>query len=459
MDLSNRNEKGMLMSQESIEEIAVKQNYYASHLADVNRQMDVVSTEDIYNRNGVLVVPKGMRINNEVAQKILGHKLENPLEEQIRLGESLTLPRLREDIDALLARYVDLQQLHIRNYFDKPFDNLLGRIRLSSILLQKLTVLQRQIPREYDKSLFCGWLSALIAYEMRLEATLVGHAFIAGLVHDIGLLNVSPAILNKRETLTPEEWRAIQSHVVVGKLVLASVRNLHPSIAIAVLEHHERCDGSGYPTGRTEENLSVLGQIVAMTDSMQSIRINQFAKLGRNMRDAMPYLHMNATIHFQAVYQAMCSILKKSALTPTAINPFPSQIEYVRHLLKRGIQLNKVMAILEPLIQMTVAHKEQKRCAMKLWKVSQPVAQMIYSSGLLADSLLEWLRKLDAKPEGMPLHELCEVELMQNELYWQLRKMAKSINECLDGNQSEMEPASRQTLAEFAGRLQEILTG
>ncbi|OKY75226.1 MAG: hypothetical protein BM485_09625 [Desulfobulbaceae bacterium DB1] len=445
------------MTQESIEDIAGKQNYYASHLADVNKQMDVVSTEDIYNKNGVLIVPKGMRINNDVARKILGHNLENPLEEQVRLGESITQAKLQADIEALLARYQDLHQIHVRNYFDKPFDNLLAKIKLSPILFQKLTVLQKQMPKEYDKSLFCGWLAALIAYEMHLETQYVAHAFIAGLVHDIGLLNVSPDILNKREALTPEEWRAIQSHVVVGRMVLASMRTLHPSVATAVLEHHERCDGSGYPVGKTEENLTVLGQIVAMADSMQSIRINQFEKTGRILRDALPYLHMNATIHFQSVYQAMCAVLKKSGLSPTAVNPFDTTSRYVAHLLKRGLQLNKMLAILEPMVQMTARYKDQRKCAMKLWKVTQPLAQMIYSSGLLADSFMDWLHKLGKDHSEVPLHELCEVELMQNELYWQIKKLDKSIDECLEENGLESEPASRQALELFSGRLKEIL--
>ncbi len=447
------------MSLESIEDVAERQNFYASHLAEVNKQMDVVSTENIYNKNGVLIVPKGMHISNDVAKKILAHKLENPLEEQVQLGDTITHSRLLYHIEILLKKYRDLQQIHLRNSFDKPFDNLVANVKVSPILLQKLTVLQKQLPREYEKSLFCGWLAALIAHEMRVETQLVTHAFIAGLVHDIGLLNISPEILNKKAALTPAEWRAIQSHVVVGKLVLVNMRDIHPSVATAVLEHHERCDGSGYPIGKSGESLSVLGQIVAMADSMQAIRINQFEKLGRNMRDALPYLHMNATIHFQKVYESMCSILKKSALEPTSVHSFGTLPKYVSHLTKRGTQLKKVMEILDPLVQMTTTHKDEKKCAMKLWKVSQPVAQMIFSSGLLTDHFMDYLHKFGKDSSEQALQELCEVELMQNELYWQIKKIDKSIDGCLEENQSVMEPQTRKVLEDFSRHLKEVLAG
>ncbi|MFH1216294.1 MAG: HD domain-containing phosphohydrolase [Pseudomonadota bacterium] len=447
------------MSLDSIEEVAERQNFYASHLAEVNKQMDVVSTENIYNKNGVLIVPKGMHISSDVAKKILAHKLENPLEEQVRLGDTITHTRLLYYIGTLLKKYGDLYQIHARNCFDKSFENLVVNVKISPILLQKLTVLQKQLPKEYDKSLFCGWLAALIAHEMKLETQLVAHAFIAGLVHDIGLLNICPDILNKKSALTAGEWRAIQSHVVVGKLLLINMRDIHASVATAVLEHHERCDGSGYPIGKSEENLTVLGQVVAMADSMQSIRINQFEKLGRNMRDALPYLHMNSTIHFQKVYEAMCSILKKSALNPTAVNPFSGFPQYIAHLIKRGTQLKKVVEILEPLVQMTTTHKDEKKCAMKLWKVSQPVVQMIFSSGLLTDHFMDCLHKFKKDPDGVAMEELCEVELMQNELYWQIKKIDKSIDGCLEENHSAMESQSRKVLEDFSRHLKEVLAG
>ena len=64
-----------LKQESSIEEVAQEQNHYVSHLAEVNKSNDVISTEDIRNEKGVLLVRKGARISQNVAERILNHKL------------------------------------------------------------------------------------------------------------------------------------------------------------------------------------------------------------------------------------------------------------------------------------------------------------------------------------------------------------------------------------------------
>jgi hypothetical protein len=446
------------MAEESIEDIAHSQNHYVSHLADVNKTTDVISTEDIFNSKGVLIVRKGARINHGVAEKILRHKLLKPLEDQVGLGDSISKAVLVEDFEKLLVKYQDLQIIHQRNSFEKPFAALVAGMDFNSVLIQKLTVLKLQLPVEYEKSLFCGWLAALICHELKLDGEMTGAAFLAGLFHDIGLLNIAPATLQKTGELTPDEWRAIQSHVVVGKLILGNMQELHPLVSRAVLEHHERCDGSGYPAGRSENELDIMGQVVGMADSMQSIRINQLAPLNRNLRDALPYLHMNSTIHFQQVYAAMCCILKKSGLAPSTVNPFGDYKKYVDNLLARAEKLKKAKLILTPLVNFIEAYRESP-CVRKMEKVVLPVSQMLNSSGLLENSLLDWLKSLRSKADRVPIEELAEVELMQNELYWQLRKLHKSINECVsngrEGAKTKNEVKSK--LESFADELLRIL--
>jgi len=446
------------MAEESIEDIALHQNHYVSHLADVNKTTDVVSTEDIFNKNGVLIVPKGARINHGVAEKILRHKLVKPLEDQVGLGDSVNKEILLADFMNLLVKYKDLQVVHQRNKFEKPFAGLVENAEFNSVLIQKLTVLRLQLAKEYNKSLFSGWLSALISHELGMTAELTRAAFFAGLFHDIGLLNVAPATLQKVDTLTSDEWRAIQSHVVVGKLILGDMQELHPGVGMAVLEHHERCDGSGYPTGKTEKELDVMGQVIGMADSMQSIRVNQLEQQQRNLRDALPYLHMNSTIHFRQVYGAMCCILKKSGLPPSTVNPFGDYHKYVDHLLARAEKLKKAKLILTPLINFVESYKENP-CVKKMERIVLPVSQMINSSGLLESSLLDWLKSLDSRAGKVKIEELSEVELMQNELYWQLKKLHKSINECLKKGKEgvKMKKELSRNLEAFSEDMQRVL--
>ncbi|MCB2183115.1 MAG: HD domain-containing protein [Desulfobulbaceae bacterium] len=442
-------------SGQSIEDVARKQNHYVSHLADVNKETDVVSTEDIYNSNGVLVVPKGVRINKSIANKVLRHKLENPLEEQVQLGNSIDRKTIQSDLKKLFASYSDLQQIHDNNNFEHLLSKIILGSRLHPILIQKLTILQKQLPQEYEKSLFCGWLAALLAHEMELDEEAVSAAFIAGLVHDVGLLNIAPETLNKQGGLTADEWRAIQSHVVICKLILVNIPKLDPRIAEAVQDHHERCDGSGYPARKMDKKVGVLANIIGMADSMQAIRIKQFEPVGRNLLDALPYLHMNSQTHSQEVYGAMCHILKKSRLTPSNVNPCKDYQKLVGHLLQRGLKLKKALKVIDHLAKMVDALKS-KPSFCRLAKVALPVESMIRSSGILDNEMMQWLKKLkDGKQKG-EIGELADIELMQNELYWQLKKLEKSMRSCLDSDR-KMPDSHRTELESFATDMAKFL--
>lgn len=414
-----------------VEDISGQPDQYVNHLAEVNKTNDVVSTDDIYNKHGVLLVRKGARIGSDMAQRILQHKLLKPLEEQIQLNRMLNAATLLAAFVKYCESYPDIQQIHSELDFDKRFKNLVQRIEFADVIAQKLTVLQDRLPQKFENAVLCGWLASLIATEMNLTSDLVQAVLLAGLTHDVGLLHIPLEIVNKTGELTVAEWRAMQSHVVVAQILLKNTKGLHPRAAVAVIEHHERCDGSGYPAGKTEEQLDTLGQIIGMADSVLAIRLYQFSKHGRNFRDTQSYLHMNSATHSTSVYNAMHALLVKSKLQPTQVNTFDTAAALITHLSARGNQLKNVVTLLEELLDLALlsgAGVEAKR----LYKVTQPVVRMICSSGLLREEILAWLQSLQQQPDESALSELIESELMQNELYWQIKKVQRMLNEFVE---------------------------
>jgi hypothetical protein len=292
---------------------------------------------------------------------------------------------------------------------------------------------------------------------MKLGGDLVNAVLLAGLVHDVGLLHISPDIVNNTGQLSVEEWRAMQSHVIVGQLLLKGVKGVHPRAAVAVMEHHESCDGTGYPTGKMEDQLDLLGQIVAMADSLHAIRANQFAACGRTLRDAIPYLHMNAAAHFTNVYQATHDLIKESGLTLSQVNPHGDIVALTDHLIARGAQLQRVVSGLEQLqdlLLLSGAGPEAKR----LLKVVQPVVRMMRSSGILREEIHAWLKSLRAAPDQDALQDLCEMELMQNELYWQVRKANRMLREFREHGVAKVSAADQQRLAQIGEDLSAAVT-
>jgi putative two-component system response regulator len=87
----------------------------------------------------------------------------------------------------------------------------------------------------------------------------------AGIVHDIGKVAVPEAILLKPGRLTPEEFRIIQKHPVVGERICAPLKSFRLLLPI-IRHHHEKLDGSGYPDGLKSEDIPVTARVMQIVD-------------------------------------------------------------------------------------------------------------------------------------------------------------------------------------------------
>lgn len=431
---------------ESIEDVAYRQNNYAFHLAKVNESNPVISTEDILNSDGALLVPQDTRISHDQTQNILQHKLLKPIEEQVALEKIISNDKVMQNITSLLNKYPDMRQIHDRLNFQPVLEEILDKIRLKNILSQKITVLSDQLTAEYEKSLLCAWLSALIAKEHNESSGFIEESFIAGLFHDIGFLHIPQDIVTKRGRYTTNEWRAVQCHVVIGQLLMKNMGNKYSNASMAIFEHHERCDGSGYPVGKTDENLNIMGQIIGISDSMLAIRLNRFENQKRNIKDIMSYLHMNSETHFRSVSDTMCYILKESGLSKTQVNLCGTTSDLAKNLKHRGAKLKNTVVLLEKILVFSERTKNCSNCSNcnKATKVTQPVLSMIRSSGLVLDDIFQWLDtvKDDIADEGT-VDDIIEMDLMQEELYWQLTRICKVIDEfgdsiCVSDDQQKL---------------------
>jgi cyclic di-GMP phosphodiesterase len=96
----------------------------------------------------------------------------------------------------------------------------------------------------------------------------------AGIVHDIGKIAVPDSILLKPASLTPDEWKLIQEHPVVGERICAPLKSFRLVLPI-IRHHHEKFDGSGYPDGLRGKDIPVTArvlQIVDVYDALTTIR-------------------------------------------------------------------------------------------------------------------------------------------------------------------------------------------
>jgi putative nucleotidyltransferase with HDIG domain len=111
----------------------------------------------------------------------------------------------------------------------------------------------------------------------------------AGLLHDIGMIGVPDAVVEKPEALTAEELEMIRSHCETGAAILEPMKQLGPSIGY-VLDHHERWDGSGYPDGKKGEHISMGAQIVGISEAWTAIIESRAYRDGRSREEGLEIL-------------------------------------------------------------------------------------------------------------------------------------------------------------------------
>jgi hypothetical protein len=112
----------------------------------------------------------------------------------------------------------------------------------------------------------------------------------AGLMHDIGKLEIPAAVLNKAGPLSPDEWELVRRHPQTGAEMCAPLVPWLGEWTSAVLDHHERWDGRGYPRGLADIDISLAGRVVAVADAFDVMTSARSYKKPRPVDQAMAEL-------------------------------------------------------------------------------------------------------------------------------------------------------------------------
>jgi HD-GYP domain-containing protein (c-di-GMP phosphodiesterase class II) len=407
------------------------QQHYVSHLAEVSKSNKVILEEDVFNQRGVLVVKKGMEVDKVFAQKIAKHKLLKPLDHCISLTSRLNQ---RTSFEFFTQRLNDMQLSDIVHH-NGMYNDAMEAFHLLTqhpLVTQKLTVLAERMPDVFARSLLTSVIAMSLCKELKLSRQTTENVFLANIISDVGLLHIDPLIVSKEGKYTESEWKMMQGHVVIAKHFADMVPNLPKSVGKAILEHHERVDGFGYPFSKQATQLGVEGQIMAMVDKVSAI----YRKLAKNgphsWTSVIAVIQLPSTAHHEVIHKGMMRLLKGfSAKYEAAFSEFEFKLLVVMCIEKRE-RLN--LWFIE-FARIYVDHKDlmTDNENFKPLALLHQLEYTVIDSGVLSHAQHTWLIKLEASLSKVDFVDIEEFALVLDEveyqIYFVMRKLVSAKDE------------------------------
>ncbi|MFB7257825.1 HD-GYP domain-containing protein [Streptomyces nojiriensis] len=171
-----------------------------------------------------------------------------------------------------------------------------------------------------------GQASTMIARELGMTEDRLETVRIAGILHDVGKLGVPTRLLRKDGPLTPQERRIIELHPEYGHEMVRGIGFLGEARS-AILHHHERVDGSGYPYGLTGEQIPVLARVVAVADAFDAMTSTRSYSRARPVPVALAELERCAGAQFDpSMVRALVDAIGRTGWHPVVTSDEDLQV-------------------------------------------------------------------------------------------------------------------------------------
>ncbi|MCX7653656.1 MAG: HD domain-containing protein [Fervidobacterium sp.] len=179
------------------------------------------------------------------------------------------------------------------------FAKLIGRKLLSTwkyekfsenfkkLLLAIAIAIDKRDKYTHQHSKNVAMYSVEIGRRMKLNQQMLEKLEFSAILHDVGKIGIPDSILLKPGKLTNEEYQVIKNHTVYGAEILSEIKYVDEDIISGALEHHERLDGSGYPYGKKNGEISLFGRIIGVADVFDALSSKRTYKEAWDVSDVL----------------------------------------------------------------------------------------------------------------------------------------------------------------------------
>lgn len=287
-------------------------------------------------------------------------------------------------------------------------------------LVEHLTLMSKLLPSLYSSSVFSALASFMIAKSLNYEAERMELAFLAGLLHDIGFLYypVSHDYNHINESSIADA--AIRAHGPVAAGVIRRLNNAPLHLADIIRDHHEYCNGTGYPSRKSADTLHSVVFIINITDLI-SRAAKEYAIYPKHSHQLIRLvLLLNQGQIPNEIYRtAIRLILQK----PDCIEP-PMVMPDIAELLQQRLTICNAMATMASALKLLQKHQAIDNCraATRIHRQLQAAFQQI---GIDQEEYHKWLKQ----HKGQLSLEVINSFVIQNEICHQLARLFTALTE------------------------------
>ena len=119
-------------------------------------------------------------------------------------------------------------------------------------------------------------------------------------LHDLGKLSIADEILLKPGRLNQEQWEIMQTHARLGYELAARIPNIKPEALDVILYHHERWDGTGYPTGLAQNEIPLLARLFSICDVFDALTSKRYYKEAFSIEKSMEIIEQSSGKDFES---------------------------------------------------------------------------------------------------------------------------------------------------------------
>lgn len=223
----------------------------------------------------------------------------------------------RDDLIRLLQTIPSLAEIYDVAAHKFWLDQGLNLFEMYEAIGFRMRILKACLPFEYNRTLFCIWLIVFESEGSKRESSDFESLFLCGLSHDLGLLDIDSKFtrLDHDPRSTKDDVDGYYSHASYSSTFLKQFSGISPKVIKSIQQHHENMDGTGFPDGKSGNQLAEYGQHIHLFDTLYSIYVKNYQPLGKSLADLIPVIEINAVTHFGQVAVRMVSVLEKSSRT------------------------------------------------------------------------------------------------------------------------------------------------